>query len=94
VRYIIRLNPKAWNPLTKSLIPSRLWEIEQVETKDSAKVIWHCADVRIDKTSIRELFKLPEPGGPPWSVEYFGFAVRGYDDAIEIRTGEADASGN
>lgn len=94
MKYIVRLNPKAYNPITRAIIVSRLWEIEQCANKDSGRVIWHCADVRVDKTPIRELYTLPKEGENPWEAEYFGICVRGQDDAIEIRTGEHDASGN
>jgi hypothetical protein len=98
--YIIRLNPRAINPLTHKVIPSRLWEIEQCESTgrsgrmDSEKVIWHAADVRIDGRPIHTIFTLPAPGGEPWSTTCHGIVVRGYDDAIEIKTGVHDASGN
>ena len=94
MKYLVRLNPKAFNPLTRKVIPSRLWEIEQCATRDSASVIWHCANVRIDSTPIRELYTLPKEGERPWEAEYFGICVRGYDDAVEIHTGRHDASGN
>ena len=100
MRYVIRLNPRAINPITRKIIPSRLWEIEQCQSTgrggriDSEKVVWHTADVRIDDKPIREMFTLPVPGGPPWSIEVFGICVRGQDNAIEIHTGAHDASGN
>lgn len=94
MKYLLRLNPKAFNPLTRKVIESRLWEIEQCKTPDSEMVIWHCADVRVDKTPIRELFTLPKEGEPPWEAMYFGICVRGQDDVVEIRTGAHDASGN
>jgi hypothetical protein len=96
----VRLNPRAYNPLTRKVIPSRLWEVEQCEKtggngrQDSEKVIWHCADVRIGDTPIRKLFKLPKEGEGPWQIEVWGVCVRGQDDAIEIRTGAHDVSGN
>lgn len=94
MKYIVRLNPKAFNPLTRKIIAERLWEVEQCATRDSEVVKWHCADVRIDKTPIRELFRIPESGTEPWSHECFGICVRGMDDVIEIKTGPCDASGN
>lgn len=101
MKYIVRLNPKAINPITHKIIASRLWEIEQCETTgrngriDSEKVLWHCADVRIDDKPIRELFTLPAPGSTePWKIECYGIVVRGQDNAIEIHTGAHDASGN
>lgn len=100
MRYIVRVNPKAYNPVTRSLIASRLWEVEQCAATggdgrlDSERVIWHCADIRIDDVPIRELFVLPEPGGKPWEREVFGICVRGQDNAIEIKTGAADVSGH
>jgi hypothetical protein len=95
MKYIVRLNPKAFNPVTKRVIPERLWEVEQVANKDSEKVIWHCADIRIDQTPIRELFSLtPSEGKATWEYECFGICVRGQDNAIEIKTGRSDVSGN
>jgi hypothetical protein len=94
MKYLVRLNPKAYNPITHAVIAARLWEIEQCANKDSEKVIWHCADVRIDETPIRTLYTLPGKEAKPWEAEYFGICVRGQDNAIEIRTGDHDASGN
>ena len=94
MKYLVRLNPRAINPITRKIIASRLWEIEQCATKDSEKVIWHGQDVRIDATPIRELFTVPKEGEPPWQGEYYGICVRGQDNAVEIRTGPADVSGN
>jgi hypothetical protein len=94
MRYQIRLNPKAFNPLTLQVIAKRLWEVEQVGNRDSEPVIWHCADVRIDDQHVRELFQMPKPGEPPWQIERYGTCARGQDDAIVIVTGPADASGN
>ena len=94
MKYIIRLNPRAFNPLTHKLNVSRQWEVEQVASRDSERVIWHCRDVRVDQTPIRELFKLPTVGSPPWDMTCFGVCVRGADDALEIKTSKADASGN
>ena len=92
MRYIVRLNPKAFNPLTRKIIADRLWEVEQCATRDSEAVKWHCADVRIDATPIRELFTIPTEG--TWEHTAFGVCLRGMDDVIEIRTRPADASGN
>lgn len=94
MKYIIRLNPKALNPLTRKIIADRLWEVEQCLTKDSESVKWHCADVRIDKTPIRELFQIPAEGSEPWQHTCYGVCLRGMDDVVEIRTRPADASGN
>ena len=94
MRYIIRLNPRAFNPITRKVIAARLWEVEQCGNRDSEKVIWHCADVRVDKQHVRELFQLPKEGEQPWQHECFGICVRGQDNAIEIHTGAADVSGN
>lgn len=94
MKYIVRLNPRAVDPLTRKVIPERLWEVEQCANKDSEKVRWHCAEVRIESKSICTMYKLSESGAKPWEMEVFGTCVRGADDAIEIRTGAADASGN
>lgn len=94
MKYLVRLNPKAFNPITRKVVASRLWEIEQCATRDSEKVVWHCADVRIDKEPIRTLYTLPGAEAKPWEAEYFGICVRGQDNVVEILTGKHDASGN
>lgn len=94
MKYLIRLNPKAFNQLTRKVMADRLWEIEQVATRDSEAVIWHCADIRVDGKPIREMFQLPKPGEKSWQFECFGICVRGQDNAVELKTGRADASGN
>jgi len=94
VKYIVRLNPHAINPITRKVIESRVWEIEQCANKDSEKGIWHCADVRVDSKPVRELFQPPSDGKEPWSLEIFGTCARGHDDVVEIHTTPCDASGN
>jgi hypothetical protein len=94
MKYIVRLNPRGFNPLTRKIITERLWEVEQCGNRDSDSVIWHCADVRVDEKHVREFFNLPKEGEKPWQYECFGICVRGQDNAIEIRTGAHDASGN
>ncbi len=94
MRYLVRLNPNAINPLTMKVRADRLWEVEQAGSRDSESVIWHCADVKIDGQHVRELFQLPKPGEKPWEIERYGVCTRGQDNAIEIRTGSPDASGN
>ena len=100
MKYIVRLNPRAINPLTLRVNAKLLWEIEQCEHKggdgrmDSEKVIWHCAEVRVGGRHVREFFQLPKEGEKPWQMECFGICMRGLDDAIEIITGASDASGN
>jgi hypothetical protein len=86
MRYIVRLNPKAYNPITQKVIANRVWEVEQCANKDSEKVIWHCAEVRINGTPMRELFTLPKPG-EVFEVKATGIVTRAYDDAIEITNG-------
>jgi hypothetical protein len=94
LKYIVRLNSKAFNPITRKVIAARLWEVEQCAWKghdgsqDSEKVIWHCADVRIDDTPIRTLYTLPGEEAKPWEAEYFGICVRGQDNVVEIKTGK------
>jgi hypothetical protein len=87
MKYIVRLNPKGFNPITQTVIPSRLWEVEQCANKDSEKVIWHCAEVRINGQPMREIFVLPKKGAAPFEVTATGMAIRGHDDAIEILEG-------
>ena len=94
MKYIVRLNPRAFNPITRKVIASRLWEVEQCGNRDSEKVIWHCAEVRIDSALIQTLYTLPGKEDKPWEATYFGICTRGQDNAIEIHTGAHDASGN
>jgi len=94
MKYIVRLNPHAQNPLTKQIREDRLWEVEQCANKDSEKVIWHCGDVRVDSVPICELYQFQPTGEKPWDIAVFGICTRGQDSAIEIRTGPKDASGN
>jgi hypothetical protein len=100
LKYLVRLNPRAINPLTLKVNAKVLWEIEQCEKvggggrQDSERVIWHCSDVRIDDKHVREFFKLPKDGEKPWQMECFGICLRGQDDVVEIHTGDPDASGN
>jgi hypothetical protein len=94
VKYIIRLNPRAYNPVTRTITKSRLWEVEQCATRDSDKCIWHAADIKVDGRHVREFFQLPKDGEPAWEYTCYGIAVRGQDNAIELKTGPQDASGN
>lgn len=102
MKYVVRLNQKAYNPLTKKVMAERLWEVEQQPMayiggfgeKDKEKTVWHCAEVRINGESVTQLFRLPVKGGAPWEHTCYGVAIRGADDAIEIHTGPMDASGN
>jgi hypothetical protein len=94
MRYIVRLNPKAFNPLTRKLIENRLWEVEQVADKDSGTVIWHCGDVRFGNDrlvppvdAVKALFAprdLSKSKPPVWDLRYIGYAARGQDNAIVI----------
>jgi hypothetical protein len=109
MKYLIRLNPRAVNPLTRKVIVGKLWEVEQTEKiggngrVDSPAVIWHCGDIRIDGESIqslapleayRELTQPAVPGTARWVLETWGVCSRGADDAIEIRTSKPSVSGN
>jgi hypothetical protein len=87
MKYLVRLNPKGFNPITQKVIPSRLWEVEQCANKDSEKVIWHCAEVRISGRPMHEIFVLPKKGEKPFEVAAYGMVIRGQDDAIEILEG-------
>ena len=90
MKYLIRLNPKAYNPISGKVIASRVWEVEQCANKDSEKVIWHCAEVKINDRPIREFFTFPKAGAPPTELMYFGICTRGQDNAIEIHTGKTE----
>lgn len=109
MKYIVRLNLRAYNPLTRQVIANRLWEVEQAEKmggngrQDSERVVWHCAAVRIDQKDIEQIAPITayrEFGKPlsvdekPWELEVWGVCVRGQDNAIEIHTGKSDVSGN
>lgn len=109
MKYLIRLNPRAVNPLTRKVAASKLWEVEQCEKIggngriDSPAVIWQCGDIRIDGESIqslapleayRELAQPAVAGAVRWALETWGVCSRGADDAIEIRTTNPEVSGN
>jgi len=92
MKYLVRLNPKALNPLTKKVEPSRVWEIEQCADKDSEKYIWHCGAVTINAQPIhRYITALCEAKGPdfilPKEFEFHGIATRGQDNSIVIHEG-------
>ena len=57
MRYLVRMNPKALNPLTHQIDQSRFWEVEQCATKDSEKVIWHFGSVRIGLIPVSDIFE-------------------------------------
>lgn len=94
MRYVVRLNPKAFNPLTRTLIENRLWEVEQCADKDSGRVIWHCADVRFGNdrlvppvAAVKALLTPKDSMKPKpavWELKYIGYAARGQDNAIVI----------
>ena len=86
MKYQVRINPRAVNPLTKAIDESRIWEVEQCRTKDSERVKWHCADVKVDGEPITKIFKFPKKGEPPTEMEFYGIITRDYDDAISIST--------
>jgi hypothetical protein len=85
MQYIVRLNPRAFNPMTRQIIKSRLWEVEQCADKDNEKIVWHCENVKINDTYINQIFVLPKEGEPLFERTYNGICIRGADDAIEIK---------
>ena len=90
MKYIIRINRRAYNPITGKLIPGKIWEIEQCATPENEKVLWHCAEIRIGTESIAKFFTMPKPGDPPFELVIFGLAARAHDDAIVILRGKHD----
>ena len=94
MRYLVRLNVRAFNPITQKLDLSRVWEIEQCKTRDSGRIIWHGAEVNVNGSPIREFFTVPKKGDPAWEFECYGICVRGQDNALELHTTPKDASGN
>lgn len=86
MRYLVRINPRAVNPLTKRIDETRVWEVEQCRSTDSERVKWHCADVNIDGVNITKIFQFPKKGEPPTEMEFYGIVARGADDAIQILT--------
>lgn len=84
MKYVVRLNPRAFNPLTRQVIKNKLWEIEQCADKDNEKIVWHCANVKINDTYINQIFVLPKEGEQPFERTYYGICLRGVDDALEI----------
>lgn len=92
MKYIVRLNPRARNPLTRKIDVSRVWEVEQLADKDSERVIWHCSEIRVGDRPIRELFVLPKPGEKATEMEFTGICFRGQDNAIVIQEGAHDVA--
>lgn len=92
MKYVVRLNSRAYNPITGKLVPGKLWEVEQCASHDPeiTKAVWHCAEVRIGTDSITKLFTLPPPGAPPFELTVYGLAARAHDDAIVILRGKRD----
>lgn len=88
MRYIVRLNPKAFNPVTGKVDSTRLWEVEQCATKDSEKCIWHRDRVRIGDRGINEFYTLAEKGQPPTELKFEGICITGQDSALVIITGK------
>lgn len=86
MRYLVRLNKKAINPLTGKLNPKLRWEVVQKADKDSQKVTWHCEDVRIGNEPAYTFFKLPAPPKTiwDWELHYIGTVARGQDNAVVI----------
>jgi hypothetical protein len=86
VRYLIRLNKKAINPLTQKLNPQRRWEVIQKADKDSEQVTWHCSDVRIGERNAQEYFEMPPPPKTiwDWELHFVGTVARGQDNAVVI----------
>ena len=87
MKYLVRPNPKAYNPITGQIDPQRLWEVEQCAWDggaghDSEKVLWHCAAVNVNGQTI-------EPTG---EVAFHGICTRDHDNAISIREGRNDVS--
>jgi len=105
VRYLVRLNPKAMNPLTGKAVLRYLWEVEQCANKDSERVIWHCADVKIGDADIRQVIgqrtilndaqilaatRTAGSAGPKFELAFEGIIIRGQDNAIVIMEGRHD----
>jgi hypothetical protein len=91
MRYLVRINPHAINPITKKIVFARIWEVEQVAFGASGAyseaVKWHCSNVKVDGVPILKIFKLPKKGEKPTEMEFFGICTRdGYEDAILINT--------
>jgi len=91
MKYIVRVNKKAMNPITRKIIPEIVWEVEQVKTKDSPAVVWHSANVTVDETPIVNLFPIPQKGKPMPEVSFEGIAVRdSFLDCINIMTRQTE----
>ena len=91
MRYTVRLNPRAYNPITRRNEESRRWEVVQEEIKggtghDSESVIWHCADVTVNGVPIQTVFGRERgcDGELPKELSFRGVAFRGADNAIAI----------
>lgn len=99
MEYVIRINPKAFNILTKRIDERRLWEVEQSEwsgrsgNRDSEKVIWHTANVKINETPIDRYIVENKLALKGLEIKLSGIAVIDGDNAIKILTGKHDVSG-
>jgi len=86
--YTVRLNPRAYNPITRRDDASRRWEVVQMANKDSEAAIWHCAEVRVDGVPVQNLFNdvVSAPETRPKELKFYGVVFRAADNAIEITT--------
>ena len=95
MKYLVRQNPKAYNPLTGQVDPQRLWEVAQVawdggSGHDSEEVVWHCAEVVVNGRPISDMV-MNEPEAP-LELTFHGICTRDQNNAISIRTGRNDVS--
>lgn len=105
MKYLVRLNFKAVNPLTGAVDPKRLWEVEQCKDKDNPSVSWHCESVVVGGKPIEQLIdkvrfvrnsveaSIKKQKLP--EIEFYGIVYRdGQTGAIVIDSRKADASGH
>ncbi len=90
MQYKVRLNPRSFNPLTRRVDLSRLWEVEQVADKDSAKVIWHCTAVRVGEHLLDPVLFAQYQKTTYDEIVYHGIITRNGDNEIAIREGRHD----
>ena len=105
MKYTVRPNPKAYNPVTGLTDPKKVWEVAQHEWAggtghDSEQVSWLCAEVKINGVPITEVIATRTSAQTPAEklkvaekgMEFYGICTRDQDNAISIREGRTDVS--
>ena len=105
MKYVVRQNPRAYNPVTGKTDLQRAWEVAQVawdggSGHDSEEVVWHCAEVVVNGQPISEVIAIRTERLLPDEKEeiarkgiaFHGICTRDQNNAISIREGRNDVS--